>query len=224
MKRLLILSSVFLFVFGIVGSASAVTMITWEYDISSDGTLTTPYDWAIVETFDGDSLLWTWTGSGEIVQGAVSGKYAAPYNSSVMSSADTTKYVTVPDPDGASSGSATVALGGTYNYFGIFWGSVDDYNTLSFYKDDGLVAEYTGTDITTPNAANGNQSAPSTNLYVNFFDLPDFDSFMMSSSQFAFEADNIAVGVNPVPEPATMLLFGSGLLGLAGFRKRFLKK
>ena len=223
MKKLLILSSVLVFVFGIAGSVGAVN-ITFEHELSSDGTLTSTYSWATVETFDVLPLAWSWTGSGQIVSGSASGKYAAPFNSDLMSSADGTSYVTVPDPDGASSGWYKADLGGTYNYFGIFWGSVDNYNTLLFYKGGSQVAIYTGTDITTPNAANGNQSAPSTNLYVNFFNLPDFDSFIMSSSQFAFEADNIAVGVNPVPEPATMLLFGSGLLGLAGLRKRFLKK
>lgn len=222
MKKFLILSSVFLFLFGIVGSVSAVN-ISYEYSLSADGTLTTPYNWAVVETFD-HTLLWSWGGSGQIVQGALSGKYAAPYNSSIMPVADQTWYVTVPDPDGGNTGSYTATgLGGNYNYFGIFWGSVDTYNTLSFYKGGSLVASYTGTDITTPNAANGNQSAPSTNLYVNFFNLPEFDSFMMSSSQFAFEADNIAVGVNPVPEPATMLLLASGLVGLAGLRRKLKK-
>jgi len=77
---------------------------------------------------------------------------------------------------------------------------------------------FTGTDLTTPSGDYGNQTATSSNLYVNFLDLPLFDSFKMTSTLYAFEADNIAIG--KVPEPATLLLLGLGLLSLVGLRRK----
>lgn len=192
------------------GFANAYTI---GYDFSVVGNqFTSNYSDAVVEDFE-DSLLWTWSGLYNIVEGSVSGEYAAPYGDS---SPDTTKYVTVPT--GSSSGYAEASLGATYNYFGLWWGSVDDYNYLSFYKDGSEVASFSGVDVAPP--ADGNQVSDATNLYVNLYDLPEFDAFRMTSNGYAFEADNIAVGTQPVPEPSTILLLGGGLIGLGFFARK----
>jgi hypothetical protein len=158
---------------------------------------------------------------GQAVTGAAGGLYAAPFISNTngllfgdptVSGADTTRYLST------GVGSVTLAFPGQEHYMGLLWGSVDNYNTLSFYDGATLVGSITGTDVTA--AANGDQGANGT-FYVNIISPVSFDRVVASSSQYAFEFDNVAFNpTNPVPEPISLGLFGLGLMGLGLARRR----
>jgi hypothetical protein len=222
MKRFLNILSVVILLLGLSGAANAYTI---DYQYTANGNEFTSPWFATAEDFNTGSAVWTWTGSSAIVSGDLSGQYSAPGGVDGLNK-DTTYYVTVPKPASGGNGSVLVTglPAGTYNYFGLWWGSMDTYNTLTFYLGNVPTGEFvTGTDVATPNVANGNQTSPTDNHYVNFYNLKPYDSFEMSSTQYAFEADNFAIGNRPVPLPAAIWLFGAGLLGLFGVRRRIIK-
>jgi hypothetical protein len=228
MKKLLSILSAILMGACVFSPAYAIT-ITYDSVLDSDGVLTTKQGYATVWDFNNNNLAnrpamfaSIVVDTAAIVSNSLSGKYAAPFVVG-PNSPDATPYLTVPEMNDLDhSGYIRVGLSTTANYLGLFWGSIDSYNTIFFSYQGNQVASFTGSAVSI--AADGNQTAPGTNTYVNFFDLPVFDSFTLSSAQFAFEVDNIAVGTSPVPEPATMLLLGTGLVGLAGFGRKKFKK
>lgn len=162
----------------------------------------------------------SFSGTGQTVQGAQSGLYAAPFLSNnngalfgtIGNGADPTRYLST------GIGSVTLLLPGDMQYFGLLWGSVDNYNSLEFWDGAVMVGNLTGTDIWA--GANGDQGASGT-FYVNVNSTLAFDRVVAKSSQYAFEFDNVAYNpTSTVPEPGTLALFGTLIAGLALVRRQ----
>lgn len=181
------------------------------FSLSAAGVQTTTVANATVVDFNDYSTSGYASAAGQylIVQGNLSGKYAAPKD-------DTTPFLSVPNP--VANGQATFELGTLASYFGLYWGSMDSYNTLEFLRDGAVVASFTGSQITA--VADGNQAADRTNRYVNFTFGADqyFNAVRLKSNGFAFESDNHAFVA--VPAPAAVGLLGLGLLGFCAARRR----
>jgi fibronectin-binding autotransporter adhesin len=170
----------------------------------------------------------SFSGGGVIVKGASSGNYAPPWLGPV-GFADPFRYLAV-----GGGQSETVLFGSEKTAFGLYWGSIDSYNTISFYNTavSSSVPTYklTGDQLTAAITSGpklvdgGGQTGFKSNGFVSFSGpgLGFFNEVVLSSSSNAFEvADLEAFGpkslgspVPGVPETSTWAMMILGFLGV----------
>jgi hypothetical protein len=143
------------------------------------------------------------------VTGSVGGQYAAPFG-------DTTTFASVGTLTAPAS--STLVLSGSYNYVGLYWGSIDGYNSLivTDASGDHVIDAANYASVLTP--PNGDQGADGS-LYINIFSDSAITQLRFTSTQAAFEFDNLTVAAVPEASTWAMMILGFLGLGFLGYRK-----
>jgi hypothetical protein len=197
----------------ITGTVSIETFNTNKTPLGQTGSYSTPFA--------------SFSGGGVIVKGSSSGNYAAPWIGP-GGFADPFRYLAV----GANQ-SEEISFSSEKTAFGLYWGSIDSYNTISFYNEGSLVYTLNGAGLNSAITSGpkltdgGGQTGFKSNGFVSFYDLGDFNEVVLSSTQNAFEvADLEAYGpknvVSGVPESSTwfMMILGFVGVGLVAYRRK----
>ena len=146
---------------------------------------------------------------GSIVTGNAAGQHAQPFGS-------TGKYWSVGPTDG-SPGILDLTGFGSIQSISFIWGSVDAYNGLDVLANDLTMVLYSFTGIDAAVNPNGNQANPITNplatLTLSGADISLVGGLRLTSSQNAFEIDNLSVAGVPEPASWAMMLAGFGMIG-----------
>ena len=146
---------------------------------------------------------------GSIVTGNVTGQHAQPFGS-------TGKYWSVGSTDG-SPGILDLTGFSSIQSISFIWGSVDAYNGIDVLANDLTTVLFSFTGIDAAVNPNGNQANPITNplatLTFSGADISLVGGLRLTSSQNAFEVDNLSVAGVPEPASWAMMLAGFGMIG-----------
>ena len=163
---------------------------------------------AAVVDFNGGSAPANFSGTGGVYAGTT-GTWASP-------AGDSSDYLAVATTQPA--GTEDIKLGSMQNYFGLLWGSVDNYNEVDAYLNGTLIGTVKGADVLGANTGFGDQHAVGSNEYVNMLFAGGYDEIKLVTTNYNFEVDNLAFA--NVPEPASFGLLGLGMAALLVRRRR----
>jgi hypothetical protein len=166
-----------------------------------------------------DTTHFSFTGGG-VFNGTVSGQQAAPANDATHYGAAGFGALNTP-AQGSPNATFSTAAGYQFSSFSAYFGSLDDYNYITFLSNGTQQDIFTGTELAflAGNGAVADRSQTGNEANRRFFftfDASDhINEIVFSSFAPAFEFDNFAAAITGVPEPQTwaMMILGFGFIG-----------